>query len=240
MVRASAAARKTNDLGRQVASIARSPAIDAIASRRIGAEAYALIQSDPFGAHAVLGTVAAIRGDETATKVHYRMALQLETQVAVWVDFSKSLTLLDNNQAALDVAREGMAQHRSEPALAGRAIEAAIQSGYFGEAAKLVHHYDKLSPDRPHRFTNVALKLAEAVTSSTMSEDGARTLIELLTTIQRKQGVRTLTSGIDTCEGSFRYERSVRCTPAVASSMNWNLAGYWQSVRIFQTTLDVP
>ena len=183
------------------------------------------MHSDPPGAHAVLGTVGAIRGDVAATNEHYRTACQLETQVAIWVNYSTSLTLLDDNQGALDAARRGMANHRGEPALAGRAIEAAIQSGNFGEAAKLVEHYDKLVPGRPHPFANVARKLAKAVTGGSMSETGARTLIELLTTIQRNEGVHTLTSCVGPCENSFLYERSVRCTPVAASSMNWSLAG---------------
>ena len=225
MARAPAAAQKTNDLVSQVAAVARSPAIDEIAMRRIEREARALMQSDPSGAHAVLGTVGALRGDEAATKEHYRIALKLEAQVATWVNYSTSLTLLDDNQGALDAAREGMAKHRGEPALAGRAIEAAIQSGNFGEAAELAQHYDKLVPDRPHRFADLARRLAKAIALGTMSEAGARTLIELLTTIQRREGIRTLTSGVGVVEGSFLYERGVRCTPKVASSMNWSLAG---------------
>ena len=225
MARAPSAARKTNDLVSQVATVARSPAIDEVAMWRIEREARALMQSDPSGAHAVLGTVDALRGDEAATKEHYRIALKLEAQVATWVNYSTSLTLLDDNQGALDAARDGMAKHRGEPALAGRAIEAAIQSGNFGEAAELAQHYDKLVPDRPHRFADLARRLVEAIARGTMSEAGARTLIELLTTVQRREGIRTLTSGVGVVEGSFLYERGVRCTPKVASSMNWSLAG---------------
>ena len=184
------------------------------------------MQSDPSGAHAVLGTVSALRGDEAATNEHYRIALTLEAQVATWVNYSTSLTLLDDNQGALDAAREGLAKHRGEPALSGRAIEAAIQSGSFREAAELAQHYAKLVPDRPHRFADLARRLADATTCCAMTEAGARTLIELLTTIQRREGVRTLTSGVvGVCESSFLYERGVRCTPKVASSMNWSLAG---------------
>lgn len=225
MAHAPAAAPKTNDLVKQVSAIARSPVVDEVALRRIAREARALMHSDPPGAHAVLGTVGAIRGDEVATNEHYRVACQLETQVAIWVNYSTSLTLLDDNQGALDAARQGMANHRGKPALAGRAIEAAIQSGNFGEAAKLVEHYDKLVPGRPHPFANVARRLAKAVARGSMGEAGARALIELSTTIQRKEGVRTLTSGVSPCEDSFLYERGVRCPPAVASSMNWSLAG---------------
>ena len=216
---------KTNVLMRQVAAMAQSPAIDETEVHRIARKAHALMQSDASGAHAVLGIVSAFRGDEAATREHFRAALQLQAQAALWVNYSTSLTLLDDNQGALDAAREGMARHRGEAALAGRAIEAAIQSGNFGEAAELAGRYDKLGPGRPHRFANIAVKLAKAVAGGTMSEAGAQTLIELLTTIQRRQGVRTLTSGVDVCEDSFLYERGVRCTPVVASSMNWSLAG---------------
>lgn len=220
-----AAAPKTNDLVRQVAGIARSPAIDEVALRRIAREARALMNSHPAGAHAVLGATAAIDGDEAATKEHYRVALDLAPQVPIWFNYAMSLTLLDDNQGALDVLCKGMKAHTGDLTLAAQAIEAAILSCNFRVAGELLVHHDKLAPDRPPKLGQVVQMLAAAVETGPMSEAGARKLVELMTTIQREEGARSVAGSIGFREGMFLYERSVRCSPAAASSMNWRLAG---------------
>ena len=220
-----AAAPKANDLVRQVAGIARSSVIDEVALRRIAREARALMKSDAAGAHAVLGTVAAIRGDEAATKKHYRIALDWEPQVPIWVNYATSLTMLDDNQGALDVLRKGMKAHPGDLTLAEQAIEAAIPSCNFRGTSELLEHHNKLAPDRPPKLGKVAQMLAEAVETGPMSEAGARKLIELMTTIQREGGARTVAGSIGFHGCTFVYERSVRCTPPAASSINWRLAG---------------
>ena len=225
MALGAAAAPKANELLTQVGSIAHSAVVDELALRRIAADARRLMRSDALWAHILLGTIGAVRGDGDATREHYRIALDLGSDVAIWGNYATSLALLDENQAALNVAREGLRVHRSDPSLLRQAVHVALMSGSIEEAGKFCRHHDKLLPDRPHELGHVARRLSAAIAAGSMSEAGAKKLIEQMTAIQREERVRTLSRRFGARDDTFLYERGVRCTPTIASSMNWRLAG---------------
>ena len=136
-----------------------------------------------------------------------------------------SLGVFDEHQAALDVARNGLDTQPDDFGLLETAIEAAIQSGNFGHAERLSERLETLAPARPYRMRTLVGRLAGAVATGSMTEGGAKALIDALTAIQREHKVRTVGTDVSVCDDTFLYERRVRCTPAVASSMNWQLAG---------------
>ena len=225
MALGAAAAPKANELLTQVETTARSAVLDELALRRIAAEARQLMPSDAPWAHLLLGTIGAVRGDLAATRDHYRIALDLGSEVAIWVNYTTSLTLLDENQAAMNVARQGLRVHPNDPALLRQTVQAALMSGCIEEAVEVCRRHDKLLPDHPHRMGHVTRRLSAAVAAGPMSEAGVQKLIEQMTAIQREEGVRTLSAGIGFRDDTFLCDRGVRCTPAIASSMNWRLAG---------------
>lgn len=225
MVPPAAKAPKANKLLEQLTPIMQSPVVDEVTLRRIGVEARHLLHSDARRAHTVLGIVEAVRGNATATREHYGIALKLGAEAVIWVNYVTALTILDEHQAALDVARDGLGTQPDDLGLLEAAIEAAIRSGNFGYAEELCERSETLAPARPYRMRPVVRGLAGAVATGSMTEGGAQALIDALTAIQREQKVRTVGTDVSVCDDTFLYERRVRCIPAVASSMNWQLAG---------------
>ena len=95
MMPPAAKAPKANELLAQLTPIMRSPVVDEVALRRIGAEAKRMLRSHARRAHVVLGIVEAVRGDATATREHYRIALKLGPEAVIWVNYVTSLGVLE-------------------------------------------------------------------------------------------------------------------------------------------------
>jgi len=216
-------APKANELLGRVERIALAAAVDEVELQRIAAEAEKLKRVDAAGAYAVLGSVAAVRGDSFSSTNHYRAALRLNRDVTTWWNFSTSLALVDEHDASLEVAREGLLDYPDNPTLLRRAADAAAESGHFIEAEAFCQRWDKLVPDREYPMRDRIRELAAAVEMGLMSETGARGVIAVLTAVQREEGARTMGAEIIGGDDAFLYDRAVRCSAAQASRMNWRV-----------------
>ena len=225
MVNGAAAVRKGNELLDRIGAIARAWEIDEVALQRVQVEARALMDTDAAAANGVMGTVAAIRGDISEVRNRYRIALGLDRREIVWCNYSTSLAVVDEHVDSLAIAKEGLNSYPGDPNLLLRAIEAAAESANFLEADVLCRRWETVAPDRPYPLRGRVRKLAEAVESGLMTEEGAREVIEILTAIQREEGVQTASAEIRVSPDGFLYDRGVRCTPEKASDMNWRMAG---------------
>ena len=180
---------------------------------------------DAAAANGVMGTVAAIRGEIAEVRNRYRIALGLDRRETVWCNYSTSLAVVDEHTASLAVAKEGLDLYPGDLNLLLRAIEAAAESASFVEADALCRRWELAAPDRPYALHQRIRKLAEAVEKGVLTEDGARRVIDVLTAIQRDEGVQTVVAEIRVNPEGFLYDRGVRCTPEKASAMNWRMAG---------------
>ena len=170
----------------------------------------------------MLGKVAAVRGDAVEVRKHYEAAMKLDRGAIMWFNYSTSLGVLDEHEAALEVARKGLAIHADDVGLVERVVEAAMESGNFGVAGEFCRRRERLLPGRA-RWRDQIDAVQAAIDSGWMTEAGARGLIRAMTEVQRSEGVRTVVAEIIAHGDTFLYDRGVRCTPAVASSMNWRL-----------------
>ena len=143
----------------------------------------------------------------------------------MWCNYSTSLAIVDEHLDSLAVAKEGLDAYPGDPNLLLRAIEAAAESANFLEADALCRRWETLVLDRPYPLRERIRKLADAVVSGLMTEEGARGVVEILTGIQREEGVQTASAEIRVNPEGFLYDRSVRCTAEKASDMNWRMAG---------------
>lgn len=220
----SVAAPKSNELLAHLQALGHSTVLDEVALRRVAAEARRLMGTDAAAAHVVLGTVEALVGDPVATREHYRVALGLSSEAPIWFNYWTSLAFLDEHAASLDIAREGLKIHQGDLALTELAVDAAVRSGQFDTAAELCQHRARLGADGSYPRGDMVQSLTAAVATGAMSEAGAQRLIDVLTEIQRAKDVRTVSTHLLSDGETFLYQRHVRCTPAKASSMNWQLA----------------
>jgi len=217
-------AQKGRELVDQAAEIARSPELDEVALQRIAAEARRLMASNAVGAHMVLGIVAAIRGDAALVRKHYEIALGLDRSAVTWFNFSMSLAAVDEHSDALAVALRGLEHHPDDAALTDRAADAALESGRFVEAEKLCRRRERLNVEGDYRWRDEVRQLSAAVQSGTMTEAGAAAVIELMTKVQREVEASTVDLELRRDgAGAFLYDRYVRCSPKVASNLNWAL-----------------
>ena len=154
---------------------------------------------------------------------HYEAALRLVRSVTTWCNFSTSLAMVDEHEAALEVAREGLRHYPDDPTLLRRAADAAAESGHFVEAEGFCRRWDKLAPEGEYPMRERIRELAGAVERGLMSEMGAHGVIAVLTAVQREEGARTMCAEIIAGDDAFLYDRTVRCSAAQASRMNWRV-----------------
>ena len=225
MIGVPSAVRKGNELLERVGAIARALEIDEVGLQRIVAEAEALMRVDAAAAHGVIGTAAAIRGDVDEVRKRYRIAVDLDRRSAVWCNYSTSLAVVEEHGESLEVAREGLEMYPDDLNLLQRAIEGAAESPHFREAEDLCRRWERLAPEKPYVLRDRVRMLAEAVEKGFMTEDGVRGVIDVMTAMQREEGVRTATAAFRVHPDGFLYDRGVRCTTEKASTMNWRMAG---------------
>ncbi len=216
---------KSDELLNRVERLGRAVVLDELELRRIAAEARKLMDVDAAGANAVLGTLAAVDGDLAETKRRYGIVLNLDRGVTSWFNYSMSLALLDEHEESFDVAQEGAAMYPDNLLLLRRAVDSGVESANFVAAEKFCQQWEKMVPDKPSRMRVRVAELAKAVREGLMTEGGARAMIEVLTAIQREEGIRSVSAEVMGGEEGFLYDRTLRCTPQKASEMNWRVAG---------------
>ena len=226
MPRSPAPATKANELIKRLAVVAGSPSVDNFEVQRIARDANALMRSDPAGAHTVLGGISALRGNPDDSRKHHRIALTLNNTVTARFNYSISLSVLEEHEEALEVARNAMDAYPDNVELLNHAIHTALASGDFTTARDLCDRWDHLVPDHPNFWSDSARQLADAVDAGKFGEQGVRDILRILATIQRSEHARTSNTAIrfHNPPDSFLYERIIHATPAVAAEMNERLA----------------
>ena len=226
MSRASAPAKKVNQLIGRLAKLAAAPALDEFSLQRVARDANALMKSDPAGAHTVLGGVAALRGDGDETRKRHRTALKIESDFTTYFNYLVSLSLLDEYEEALQVAIGALEKYPDNLNLLDSAIRAALESANFEFARDLSHRWDDLALDRPNALSGLARELADAVVAGMFKEEGVREVLHILTETQRSDKARTSNSKFSSHYGeeSFFYERMIHATPTAAAALNEQFA----------------
>ena len=221
-----APATKADELIKRLAFLAHSRGNDDLEIGRIARDANALMDADPAGAHMVLGAVAAARGNATNTKHHYRIALRLNNSYTNQMNYSVSLSLLEEHEEAFDVAKALLASHPDDVRLLDHAIRLAFESAAFSEATRLCDQRERVAPSRQNRLTSEVREVAAAVDAGAFTEGGVRQTLRTVAEIQRSAGVRTARVGItrDLADNSFLYLRGVNASPETVAGMNERLA----------------
>lgn len=226
MSRASAPAKKVNQLIGRLAKLAAAPALDEFSLQRVARDANALMKSDPAGAHTVLGGVAALGGDRDETRRRHRTALQIKGSFATFYNYFVSLSLLDEHEEALQVANRALEKYPDNLELLNSAIKAALESANFETARNLSHRWDALAPDRPNSRSGMSRLLADAVLAGTFKEESVREVLRVLSQTQRTENVRSSNPKfrLHHVEESFFYERMIHATPTAAAALNERFA----------------
>ena len=226
MSRASAPAQKVNQLIERLDQLATAPALDEFSLQRIARDAKALMKSDPAGAHTVLGSVAALRGDRDETRHRYRTALEIESDFTNYFNYLASLSLLDEYEEVLQVAIGALKKYPDNLDLLNSAIRAAVESANFEIARDISDRWDALAPDRPNSLSGTSRQLADAVAAGTFKEESVREVLGILSQTQRSENVRSSVSKfrLHHVEESFFYERMIHATPATAAALNEQFA----------------
>ena len=221
-----APATKTHELIERLAFLSQSRSNDELEIGRIARDANALMDADPAGAHMVLGAVAAVRGNLADTKHHYRVALQLDHSYTNQMNYSVSLSLLEEHEEAFDVAKGMLASHPDDVELLDHAIRLALESAFLSEATRLCDRRDRLAPNRQNRQAAAIREVAAAVAAGSFTEEGVREVLRTVAETQQSEGVRKVRWGIthDIVENSFLYLRGVNASPETVAALNERLA----------------
>ena len=221
-----APARKVNGLIRRLAALSETAEFGGFALERISRDASALISADPAGAHTVLGGVAALRGDLDSCQEHYRIALQIDGGFTHRFNYSVSLSHLEENAEALEVAYGTLEVYPDSIELVDHAITTAVDSGNFTRARDLCDRWDALSPERANPVVARARQLAAAIDAQLFGEQGVREVLRILSDVQRAERVRTSNVAVssDDAGGCFLYDRFLHATPTLAAALNERVA----------------
>ena len=233
-----APAGKAGELLDRLIGIAARRDVDDLALERVAQEAQALMPSHAAGAHTVLGAVASVRGDIEGVRRHHGIALRLEDTPTMRYNYSVSLAHTDENQAAMDLAREALESSADDLKLIHHAIEAALESANFAAMLELCEQWDAVSPKEPSPHAAAARKLRQATTAGEFTEDAVREVLDTVTAVRRDEAVRKAGFVLrcpDDVDDSFYYERLVYATPTLAAEVNERLADrISQRTELFQ------
>ena len=221
-----APAKKANELIGRLTDLSKAPALDEVSLRRLVQEAKALMQSDPAGAHTILGIAAALRDDTDETRHHFRAALKVKKSFVALFNYSVSLATLEEHGEALKVIVNALKAYPDDLTLLERGIGAALESANFLTARVLSDRWDALAPDRPNRLSSPVRQLAAAIEAGAFGEQGVREILGILAATQRSENVRTASVSFSLCDhaGSFLYQRTVYADPTTAATLNERLA----------------
>ena len=221
-----APATKADELIKRLAFLAQSRRNDELEIGRIARDANTLMDADPVGARIALGAVAAARGNAANTKHHYRIASQLNNSYTTQMNYSVSLSLLEEHQEAFDVVKGMLESHGDDVVLLDHAIRLALESAFLSEATQLCDQRDRVAPNRKNRLASEVREVAAAVAAGSFTEERLREVLRTVAEIQRLEGVRTVRVGIthDILEQSFLYLRGVNASPETVAALNERLA----------------
>lgn len=190
---------------------------------RLEQDARRLMSADIVGAHTVLGGVASLRWDVDLVHDHFRIALQHLDTAETNYNYSVALSNVEERQAAFEAGATAQRRIPDDRFLIDHAIRLAIAAGHFAEGRRLCERWNALVPDETHAMTPRLAGLAAAANANLFSERAVQRLLAIMSTLQRGERVRGLTSAMweDPREArSFLYEQLVDATPAEAGRLN--------------------
>ena len=236
---------KADELIGRLGTVASADTADELAIRRIQNDAKRLMNSDPAGAHTVMGGVAALLGNLDEVHTHHRVALGLKPSPITHFNYSVSLSLLGEMDGALDAIKSGLAETPDNPWLVAHTIRLAMEAAHFTEALGFCDCLKRLAPDgKPHAESESAELAANAVYRGFFREEKAQEVVNLFGSVQRSKGYLGLT-GVSVSvlrpdpaeDGSFLYERYIKSTPTEAAALNVQFADH---LATHEALLDDP
>ena len=216
---------KQNQLLEQVAVLATSPILNEIALRRLEDEAQKLVRADASGAHAVLGAVAAIRGDGDEVARHHELSIKLDCDVPNWLYYCTSLGIVDDPVELLNVAERASSMYPDVQEFLDFRIVSSLETAAFHEAQALCSDWaDRYG--RRHNVARAAGTLASATDANWFSAKGARKVLELGRDVLRNKGVRVTEHGTvsQPDDDAFLWSRQVLAPPESAAELNEEFA----------------
>ena len=216
---------KQNQLLEQVAVLAASPILNEIALRRLEDEARTLVRTDASGAHAVLGAVAAIRGDVGEVVRHHELSIKLDNDVPNWLYYCTSLGVVDDPAELLNVAKRASSTYPDVPEFLDLRIVSSLETAAFHEARALCSEWtDRYG--RFHDLASMAGTLADATDANCFSAKGAREVLELGREVLHNKGVRVTEHGtvLQPDDDAFLWSRQVLASPESAAELNEEFA----------------
>ena len=186
-----AAKPRANELVEQLSGLTKSGVVQELPMRRLRNQAQDLMQSDPAGAHTVLGGVAALDWNLKAVRDHFRIALQHDAHAGTYYNYSVALSNVEATSEAFDAAQSAYRQAEDDKFLLGNAIEHASKTAHFTLANNLCRRWTSLSPEESHPLSSVLLDLEKAIERRTFDEESVREVLGLMSTVQRTEKART-------------------------------------------------
>lgn len=219
--------RKADELIRRLADVAQANENDELAIPRIERDAKTLMNTDPVGAHTVLGGIGALQGDDDRARNHHRIALDLDQSWLTYCNYSVSLALLEAHMEALEAAKAALQAAPDRPEVLDRVIKLSLEAACFIEARDFCNRWNDLVPNQPHHASHSAIALATAVEDGAFHEEGVRNVMILVGSVQRAKQVAVRGSGISHNPSEphcFLYERKIHGSPVTAAEMNAEVA----------------
>ena len=221
---------ETHRLAERLAHIALADAVDELALRRAETDAAKLMRADAAGGNALLAVVAALRWDLDQMKRRYDLATRLRDSVYTRYDYSNTLALVGEIDAAFAVARDALRRAPDNLRVLQRAIMAAVHVARFREAEVLCDRWRKLSPQQEMPLRSTIASLVEAVERGVFSEAGARKALRTASAVRcdahmRIKGISIQPSVED--PGEFVFEHALIGTPSETADLNYTLACRW-------------
>ena len=175
----------------QVNAVATATRMNAITAHAIENDAWALLSTDPPGAHCVLGALAGLRGRVTDVRTHYDAALKIAGSCrGVHLNYSIALLQVGDSVHAHRMARKAEDVARDSAALLPHLITCAFESGHFREARKRCERWHDLHPQTKLAPCGAAQSIMDAIEKGALSERGAATELRMANRLRGAAGVR--------------------------------------------------
>jgi tetratricopeptide (TPR) repeat protein len=151
--------------------------------------AKSLLKQDAVSASDVLGFVAALEHDEAAMRSNYKRALDLKRGGAItYAHYAHALARLNFTAEARDELMRAVEIEPSNLEFLHAAIGAFIATGRISGALDLIERFNRLSPNKPSRFTQDVTNALAFIRANNLSESEIETLLEEARGVVRAAG----------------------------------------------------
>lgn len=160
---------------------------DAAVIARIREEALILWPTDPGQASEILGIVASLNYDESATREFFDQAHKLRSNDAgVEGNYALSLFRFGRFRAAQERIEQAIGLAPADLTFLDNAIRITAISGGFEKAAALDREWSKLSPNQPHQWHAAILYGVEYLADKHLNDQDIEQLVDFAADILRE------------------------------------------------------